>query len=191
MLAVAQRVMVSRRWAAAVLAVLLALAVLATYRWSQGTNPQELAALGYPGVFLMMLISGSSTILPIPGHASIIAAGVLWNPVLVGIAAGLGNATGEAVAYLAASMAISVFDGVRNSRWINLFSRWLQRYGFFAILAIALIPNFVFDFVGIAAAAAGYPLRRFWLACVLGNCVKYVVIAHLAKGAGAYFGIQP
>lgn len=158
------------------------------YQWVTGTSAEQLAGWGYAGVFLIMVVSGSSTLFPVPGQASVLASGAVWNPVLVGIAAGLGNATGETIGYLVARAATTAFEQINRSRWILLIHGWFERYGFFAILGIALIPNPIFDFVGIVAATAAYPLRRFWLACALGNSVKYTGMAYFGRAAESLFG---
>ncbi len=168
-------------------ALLLILPIVLMYRWFSGTPVEELEGFGYAGVFLAMLVSGGSTFFPVPGQVVVLFYGAVWNPVLVGIASGLGNATGETVGYLTARAATHVFDGIDRSRWTLLFRKWFDRYGFFTILGIAAIPNPIFDIVGIVAATASYPLRRFWLACVLGNCVKYVGMAYFGRVAGAFF----
>lgn len=177
-----------RRLYAAAAALLLILFAVALYQWTTGTSAEQLAGWGYAGVFFVMLVSGSSTFFPVPGQATVLASGALWNPVLVGIAAGLGNATGEMVGYLVARAATTMFEQINRSRWVLLFRSWFERYGFFAILAIASIPNPVFDIVGIVAATAAYPLRRFWIACALGNSAKYIGMAYFGKAAESLFG---
>ncbi|MDO8690374.1 MAG: VTT domain-containing protein [Dehalococcoidia bacterium] len=166
-----------------------AMAALGLYAWRNGVRPEDLAALGYPGVFLVMLVSGAGTFLPGPGIAVVLAAGTLWNPILVGLAAGLGNATGELAGYAVGSAGTTALPVFLNNRWVAALKRWLARYGFFAVLALALIPNPVFDAVGLVAGSLGFPIRRFWLACTLGNSAKYVGMACLGAAAGPRLGV--
>lgn len=176
-----------RRWlavAAALLTLLVAGGVLAS---RSGIPLEEMAALGYPGVFLVMFVSGCSIIFPVPGQAAVLAAGAVWNPVLVGISAGLGNATGELTGYLAGRAGATVLGGRSAPRWWSLLGRWLSRYGFFAIMGIAAIPNPVFDAIGLLAGSLAYPARRFWLACALGNSVKYTAMAFLGDTVTAWW----
>ena len=159
--------------------VLVLLVVAGVYAWRTGSDPQEMAVLGYPGIFLVMLLSGASTFLPMGGQAAVMAAGSLWNPFLVGVVAGVGNATGELVGYGAGLVGASVLEKRSLPGWWLLLKRWLYRYGFFAVLVLAMVPNPVFDAVGILAGSMGYPARRLWLACVIGNSIKYVAVAYL------------
>jgi uncharacterized membrane protein YdjX (TVP38/TMEM64 family) len=64
-------------------------------------------------------------------------------------------------------------------RWWSFLRRWLYSWGFFAILALAVLPNPIFDALGLLAGSMGYSAKRFWLACMLGNSVKYIAAAYL------------
>ncbi len=133
-----------------------------------------------------MFLSSGSILLPAPGFAAVLAAGTLWNPLLVGIAGGLGAATGELSGYLLGVGGGAVLDLKEGKRWQRAH-RWLQRYGFWAILVVAMVPNPLFDVLGLVAGSLSYPARRFWLACAVGNCVKYVALAYLAGSATAWW----
>ena len=45
---------------------------------------------GYFGIFMANLIASSTLIIPLPGVATVFLGGSLWNPILVGLASGLG-----------------------------------------------------------------------------------------------------
>jgi membrane protein YqaA with SNARE-associated domain len=172
-----------KRLAVFVLIGVVALAAAGIYAWRSGARVEDLAAFGYPGVFLVMVLSGASVFFPAPGQAAIFAAGALWNPYLVGLAAGLGNAVGELTGYAAGRAGAGVLGQKRQPAWWGTLKAILNRYGFFGILALALIPNPVFDAVGILAGSLGFPVRRFWLACAIGNSVKYALLANLGDFA--------
>lgn len=159
------------------------LAAIGSYAWQTGSRPEDLAGLGYPGIFLIMLVSGASIFFPAAAQATVMAAGTIWNPILVGLAAGLGNATGEFTGYLAGRAGEAVIRKRAHIRWWELLEKWIDRYGFFAILVLAMVPNPVFDAVGILAGSLGYSARRFWLACAIGNSAKYIGLAYLGDAA--------
>ncbi len=175
-------------WLAATVAAFVIAGAVVTYAWMAGIRLEELAAFGYPGVFLVMLISGAGTYWPVPGQAAVNGAGTLLNPLLVGLAAGLGNATGELLGFAAGRAGAEVLGGRLGSRrWVGLRA-WLSRHGFLAIFAMALVPNPVFDIVGLLAGSLGFTARRFWLACALGNSVKYSVMAYAGLAAVSWLG---
>ena len=45
--------------------------------------------VGYPGIFLVGLLSSSSVFLPLPGLAGTCAVAILLNPFIVGVVAGI------------------------------------------------------------------------------------------------------
>ena len=61
----------------------------------------ELTAYGYPGIFLLALLTNATVLLPAPGVAVVFAMGAIFSPFWVGIAAGAGGALGELSGYLA------------------------------------------------------------------------------------------
>jgi membrane protein DedA with SNARE-associated domain len=143
-----------------------------------------LKTFGYPGVTILMFFSSGSIFLPAPGFAAVLAAAptLSLNPVLVGLFAGIGAATGELAGYLVGSGGKKILALNERPRWRRAH-QWLQHHGFMAILVFALIPNPFFDVIGILAGSLSYPVRRFWLACLIGNCVKYTTVAVLGASA--------
>jgi membrane protein YqaA with SNARE-associated domain len=185
---VAHRETRAGRWLLAAGALLVGLLALGVFAWRIGFRPQELAVFGYPGVFLVMLVSGAGTFFPAPSQAAVLAAGAMWNPLYVGMAAGLGNATGELLGYAAGRAGAAALNMPQRLGRLSFLHDWLSKYGFFAILAMALVPNPVFDIIGLLAGSLGYPARRFWIACALGNSIKYAVVARLGGFAMGWFG---
>lgn len=156
----------------------LVLAAALIYAWLSGVELEKLAALGYPGIFVLGFLSAASVLLPVPGLVMAAAAGALWQPALVGLAGGLGAATGELVGYAAGRAGEAPLKARMGGRW-HTAEAWLGRFGFWTILVVAAIPNPFFDALGLAAGALAYPLSRFWLAAALGNSLKYVSVAYL------------
>ena len=172
----------SRPWLLAAAGAFFVLVAAGLYAWHVGARLAELAALGYPGIFLLMVISGAAYF-PVPGPPTVAVAGALWNPLLVGLAAGLGNATGEITSYAIGRAAATALDKYRDARFITLLEKWLARYGFFAIVVLAAVPNPTFHALTLLAGTLGYPARRYWLACAAGNTIKYTAVAFLGSSA--------
>ncbi|MDP2659690.1 MAG: VTT domain-containing protein [Dehalococcoidia bacterium] len=172
------------RWAAVgkVSAVVGAIALTgaAVYAWLSGMDPKDLAALGYPGIFLLAFLSSATVLVPIPGLAVILGAGAIWQPLAVGVIGGLGAAAGEMTGYFVGRAGLSTLRASKGDRW-HAADQWLRRFGFWAILVVAAVPNPFFDALGLAAGALLYPVGRFWLAAAAGNCVKYTAFALLGS----------
>lgn len=149
---------------------------------------QGLAVYGYPGLFVLMFASSASVLLPLPGFATVIAGGAMGNPLLIALVAGPGSALGELTGYVAGCGGRALIQEQRLGT-IRRFENWLRRYGFWALFALAAIPNPAFDLVGLAAGSLGFPVKRFLAAVLLGNTVKYLFLAYVGNRAvGIFFG---
>jgi uncharacterized membrane protein YdjX (TVP38/TMEM64 family) len=143
---------------------------------------QELAAYGYVAVFLVGLLSNATIILPIPGLAVSSVLGGVFNPWLVGIVAGIGQALGELSGYL---LGYSGQTLVADRPIYDRLYGWMRRYGVWVIFVLAAIPNPVFDIGGMIAGALRFPLWKFLSSCAAGKIVKNIVFA-----LAGYYGIE-
>jgi len=174
-----RRLRVVRVLTAVALVVALALAV--TFR----DHLRDLRRYGYLAVFLVGLVSNATLILPVPGLAVSSVMGGVFNPWVVGLVAGVGQALGELTGYMA---------GYSGHVWVDEHPRyrrlvlWTQRYGVFAIFLMALFPNPVFDVAGMAAGVLRLPVWKFLVSCAAGKVIKNVLFALVGSyGIGALF----
>ncbi len=140
---------------------------------------RDFAAYGYPGIFLVALLANATVFLPAPGVAVVFAMGSIFHPFGVALAAGTGGALGELSGYLAG------FSGQAVIERTDIYERigpWIAKYGGWAILAFAAIPNPFFDVAGVAAGVSKMPVWRFLLFCWIGQIIKMSLFAL----AGAY-----
>lgn len=140
---------------------------------------QQLEALGYPGIFLISLLSNATLILPVPGVLFTSAMGAVFNPWWVALAAGTGATIGELTGYLAGFSGQGVIE---NRKWYDRISGWMKRYGGIIIFVLAVIPNPVFDIAGMVAGSLRMPLWEYLLWSWSGKCVKMLGFA--LGGAG-------
>lgn len=169
---------------------------------------------GYVGVFLGPLLGSSTIFFPAPNFAFIVGASQFLNPIACGLLGGLGWALGEMTGYAvgrlgraavgndpsASSGRQSLFGkvGARAHKYGHrlLLSdkrqedyesarRSVARRGMLAVFFAAVIPNPLFDMVGIAAGAARMRLWRFLAATIAGRVVLGLTVALLARYAPA------
>jgi len=150
--------------------------------WTTGTFSIESA--GYPGIWVLAFIGASLLFLPVSALAAVCVAATPaadLNPLLIGVIAGSAEAVGELTGYLAGMSGKRVFDRNRfYLRFKNLFSRYAGLMLFFG----SIVPNPLFDIMGIAAGSILYPLRRFLLLVFIGKTIKFTLIA-----LGCYYGV--
>ncbi len=163
------------------LARILALFVvigISVFVYSIRDQVEEFAIYGYPGIFVISFLANATVLLPAPGIAVVFAMGAVFNPILVGIAAGAGGALGELSGYLAG------FSGQAVIERVDIYERmvlWMKRNGNLTVLLLAAMPNPFFDLTGIAAGALKMPIPRFLFWCFIGITIKMTVFAFLGS----------
>jgi uncharacterized membrane protein YdjX (TVP38/TMEM64 family) len=143
---------------------------------------QELKRYGYAAVFLVGLVSNATVILPVPGLAISSVMGGVFNPWIVGLVGGLGQALGELTGYMAGYSGQTLVDG--NPTYDRL-TVGMRRYGPLAIFVLALVPNPIFDLGGIIAGTLRLPVWQFLVSCAAGKVIKNIVFA-----LAGYYGIE-
>jgi membrane protein YqaA with SNARE-associated domain len=161
-----------------VIAVVVALYAAVYFR----DRLQELKQYGYAAVFLVGLVSNATLILPVPGLAVSSVMGGVFNPWIVGLVGGVGQALGELTGYMAGYSGQTLVD--ENPIYDRL-TRWMQRYGVVTIFVLALIPNPIFDLGGMAAGTLRFPLWKFLVSSIAGKVIKNIGFA-----LAGYYGIE-
>ena len=134
----------------------------------------SLTRLGYIGIFFVNLLSSATVVFPIPGVASVVVGGALFNPVFVGIFSGVGAGLGELTGYF---MGYGGRGLLRNQKQrLERIEYFFHLAGFWGILLFASIP-FPFDFVGLLAGSLNYPVWKFAVATITGRILRNTIIA--------------
>lgn len=153
---------------------LIAVIGITIYIYSIRDHVEEFEKFGYAGIFLIALMANATVLLPAPGIAVVYAMGGIFNPLLVGLAAGTGGAFGELSGFLAGFSGQAVIE---RTDIYNRFKPWVDQYGGWAILVLSAIPNPFFDVAGIAAGIAKMPMRTFLFFTWIGQLIKMTLFA--------------
>jgi len=170
------------------LAVLVLVVAVSVYIFSIREQARQLAEYGYPGIFLLSILSNATIILPAPGVLFVFAMGAVFNPIGVALAAGMGAALGELSGYLAG------FSGQAVAERTAIYRRlvgWMESNHYLAylfILLLAFVPNPFFDLAGIAAGTLKIPLGFFLFWCWIGKTLKMLLFAF--AGARSLFWLE-
>lgn len=141
-----------------------------------------LSSVGYPGVFFLSLLGSASMILPVPGLISLCTVSAILNPFTLGLLAAIGETIGEVTGYAVGFGGKGLLDKSRVYRWVK---GWMEKRGGLVIFIVSIIPNPLFDIVGIAAGATKYPVKKFFLIVFVGKILKGLIVAY-----SCYYGIQ-
>lgn len=135
----------------------------------------RLSSLGYLGVFLANLIGSAALVLQFPVGVVIVAAGRTLDPFLVAVVAGIGSGLGELTAYYGGYTGNLVFEKqIEQQQRIQTF---VHRWGAISIFVLAVIPNPIYDFAGIAAGLMRLGVLKFLIATILGRSIKAYILA--------------
>lgn len=157
------------------LIILIALLALIIVLIINREEVQHLGVYGYPGIFLVSVLSNATIIIPIPGIIITSAMGAIFNPFLVAFYAGAGSAVGELTGYLAGVGGQAV---VGDKEWYRKIMGWMTKYGDLTIFLLSFIPNPVFDLAGMIAGSMKISIWRFMFWCFLGKFLKMLLFAY-------------
>jgi uncharacterized membrane protein YdjX (TVP38/TMEM64 family) len=139
----------------------------------------QFEAYGYPGVFLISILSNATVLVPAPGLIIVFSMGARFNPLWVGIAAGLGATIGELSGYLAGFSGQAIIE---NRKLYERMVQWMKRNGPLTVVSLAFIPNPIFDLTGIAAGALKMPVIQFLFWAMIGKIIKMLLTAYAGAG---------
>jgi len=147
---------------------------------------KNFGSLGYPGIFLVALLSSATVFVPLPGIMFTTAMGAVFNPLFVAIAAGLGAGLGEMSGYI---VGFSGRELVNKTAWHFKMEGWIKKYGVWVIIVFASIPNPAFDFVGFTAGVLKLPVWQFLVGAIIGNIIKMLLFAYGGAGVFSFFPV--
>ena len=143
------------------------------------TDSLNMENVGYGGIWIVSFIAAGSIILPVPGPAAVCIAAAPdlgLNLLTIGIVSASAEALGEMTGYLAGISGRSLLE--RNKYYPRVHSLVRQRGGII-LFAGAIIPNPLFDVIGIAAGSIGYPIKRFLVVVFVAKAIKSTGIAYV------------
>ncbi len=136
---------------------------------------RELGFLGYPGAFLVGLVSSAAMFAPVPGLLVLAAMATALDPFWAGLLFAAGATLGELSGYFA-GMAGQV--AVEKVKWYVQMEHYMKKYGGVTIFVLGLIPNVLIDVAGMVAGALKMPWYKFLFWCFLGKLPKCLLIAY-------------
>lgn len=160
----------------AMIAFVVGFVIVGSVLWL--TDSLNVENVGYGGVWIVSFIAAGSIILPVPGPAAVCLAATPdlgLNPLVIGVISASAEALGEMTGYIAGLSGRSLLE--RNKYYPRMHSLLQRRGGFFLFFG-AIIPNPLFDVIGIAAGSIGYPIKKFLVVVFVAKAIKSTGIAY-------------
>jgi membrane protein YqaA with SNARE-associated domain len=142
--------------------------------WIYRDKLYDMGEWGYAGAFVVNGLSNATIVLPAPGSIIIALMAERFNPLLIGVAAGIGGAIGGMTSYFAGAINTTPSDGrlARFMRWVML------KAGIPVLFVFSAFPLLPGDIASIVAGGVRYPMVKYLIVTAAGNVVKMAAIAY-------------
>lgn len=165
-----------------ILRVIALISVIAITWFIFSLTDQQIAKIeswGFLGIGILTFLSNATVLVPAPGLAVVFLMGAKFNPILVGLAAGVGGTLGELSGYLAGFSGQAILE---NTKIYKRMLIWIEKYGAWTVLFMGIIPNPVFDVAGITAGVLKMKIWKFLLFAGIGITIKMILMAMMGAG---------
>jgi membrane protein YqaA with SNARE-associated domain len=151
-------------------AAVAALSGIILWRWT--IDPETLGQSGLAGIFIASMLSHLTVVARDMFVPMFLPLASVYNPLVLGASAGLGAAVGEITTYF---LGWGVAETIQeNQHEDNRLSRWIRRYGLWAVLLVALTPLPDTPIV-LLAGSNKLPLGKLFVVECVGKTVLYSV----------------
>ena len=144
----------------------------------------QFSKYGYIGVFIISFLAGVTVLVPVPSVFIVFTLGAVLNPVLVGLIAGAGEATGSMGVYLTGLTSARAFHALDHTVMAK-FRVWIKSRGALSVFAMSAIFNPLFFPFTAIAGMMHFGWWRFFILCLAGKSLKNILVA-----AAGYYGFK-
>lgn len=138
----------------------------------------EFKTLGLIGIFLINFFGSATIFLPAPAFVSVVAGGIVYPPFLVALAAAVGGALGEIVGLSLGHSGRAIFIKDHHTFYFKI-KHYFRKFSDVIIFVGALIPNPLFDVVGILAGVFAVHPWRFFVLVFIGRLFRNILLAYV------------
>lgn len=133
---------------------------------------------------MINFLSGLSFFLPMPSFLTVFSGGAVYPPVIVALVSALGATLGDMIYFVMGYTGRMIISSkVENKILFRTFHSLFKKYGTFIVFILALIPNPLFDGIGLIAGVFTYSPYKFFIVVLIGRFLRYFLLA----GAGSFF----
>ncbi len=139
---------------------------------------KQSTSLGLIGLFTINFVSNASFFISAPAFLTVVAGGNLYPPILVALVSSLGATAGDSIGFAFGFTGRHLTKHkLEKKRWFRILEKYFKKHGNWLLFVFALIPNPVFDAIGLIAGIFAYPFFRFFLIVWLGRFIRYFILA--------------
>ncbi len=158
--------------------ILSLIVVLLAFHFQSGLS--QFKKLGPVGIFLINFFGSATLFVPAPAIATVVAGGAIYPPFLVAFVAAIGSVCGDMIGYFLGLSGRKAFLRDHHKKYTKI-QLLFKKYGGTAVFFFALIPNPIFDAIGITAGIFGYSANKFLLLVFLGRIIRDIFLAQFGS----------
>jgi uncharacterized membrane protein YdjX (TVP38/TMEM64 family) len=144
-----------------------------------GWMAQVVQQYGYAGAFLISIVGNFTVFLPVPYAITIYTFGATLDPLLLGLASGLGSTIGEFSAYLIGAGGRKVLEDKYGKRF-DTAKLLVEKHGMMIIFIFALLP-LPDDLILVPLGMMNYDLKKALAAAFLGKLGMSLMLAYAGR----------
>ncbi len=135
-------------------------------------------SLGLIGLFVINFVSNASFFVSAPAFLTVVAGGSLYPPILVALVSSFGGTLGDTLSFVFGSTGRHLANHkLKKKSWFRVLSKYFKKHGDWLLFAFALIPNPLFDAIGLLAGVFAYNLYKFFFIVWVGRFIRYFLLA--------------
>lgn len=142
-------------------------------------------SLGYFGVFLLGLLGAASFFIPLPTTVGLLGVAALriFDPTLLALAFGIGAGIGQLTSYAVGYVGRAIVDK-KNERRLAAMMNIFDRFGIMLVIFIFALTPLPDSVLFIPLGLVRYPVRKVFLASLLGKIAMSLIITHFGGFLG-------
>lgn len=144
-----------------------------------GWMTEIVSSYGYLGAFLISIFGNFTIFFPVPYVLTIYAFGASLNPLLLGLACGLGATIGEFSAYMIGRGGRRIIDE-RYGDKLDTAKKLIEKHGVWIIFWFAVLP-LPDDLILIPLGMLRYDLKRAMVAVFTGKIIMCTAVAYAGR----------
>ncbi|MEM5853297.1 MAG: VTT domain-containing protein [Candidatus Aenigmatarchaeota archaeon] len=142
--------------------------------------------LGYASAFVGNFIASSTVVIPIPFLLVYAYLATFLNPFILALISAFGSSLGELVSY---ALGYAGSDFLNKNKLFRLAKKWFKKNGALTIFIFAATP-LPDDVVGIIAGATNYNKSKFFISCLMGKLVMFLMIAIIVRYSSNFINLN-
>ena len=133
---------------------------------------------------MINFLSGLSFFFPAPSFLTVFSGGAIYPPVIVALVSSLGATLGDMLYFIMGYTGrVIISSKIENKILFKVVEALFKKYGTFIVFVLALIPNPLFDGIGLIAGIFTYSPYKFFIIVMVGRFLRYFLLA----GVGSLF----